>query len=136
MRLRALLLVCAVTTVWGIAPTPPVLAQTTSQIPVPRPFPQPNQPSTQPPASSKPSTPDPTPVTRPETPPATAPAAAPPAPSLATARPTEQQLGVAVYPAADYIDAYDAGPGERIYLFGTNATYAEIVAYFRNTPKD
>ena len=57
----------------------------------------------------------------------------PPTPSV---RPSDRELGVAVYPAAEFIDSYDAGRGQRYYLFGTNATYAEIVAYFRNTLRD
>jgi hypothetical protein len=36
-----------------------------------------------------------------------------------------------VYPAATYLRSFDAGQGQRYYLFGTNATFVEIVAYYR-----
>lgn len=110
-------------------------AQTQSQsppIPVPRPFPQPSQPppSSQPPTTTKvPAQP-------------TAPAPTPPAPSQPEvvsgppARPTDQELGVTVYPAAEFIEAYDAGRGQHYFLFGTNAAYADIVAYYRNVLHD
>jgi hypothetical protein len=104
------------------------------QIPVPRPFPQPSQPS-QPPPATTPSKPagSATTTSRPEQVPPPPPALDPAIPSV---RPSDQQLGVTVYPAAEFIDSYDAGRGQRIYLFGTNATFAEIVAYYRNTLRD
>lgn len=36
-----------------------------------------------------------------------------------------------VYPAATYLASFDAGRGQRYYLFGTNASFGEIVAYYR-----
>lgn len=45
--------------------------------------------------------------------------------------PTEQQLGVPIYPAARFLRSYDAGMGQRYYLFGATASYADIVAYYR-----
>lgn len=47
------------------------------------------------------------------------------------APPTEQQLGVPIYPAARFLRSYDAGMGQRYYLFGATASYADIVAYYR-----
>jgi hypothetical protein len=38
---------------------------------------------------------------------------------------------VAVYPAAQFITSYDAGRGQRYYLYGATATFAEIVQYYR-----
>src|SRR5690606_21613834 len=38
-----------------------------------------------------------------------------------------------VYPAAQFITSYDAGRGQRYYLYGTMTSYAEIVQYYRNT---
>jgi len=112
----------------------PSAAQTQqTQIPVPRPFPQPSQPS-QPPATSAPPTRTPPPTAvRPDQPPPPPPALDPSSPSV---RPTDQQLGVTIYPAAEFIDSYDAGHGQRIYLFGTNAAYSEIVTYYRNMLRD
>jgi hypothetical protein len=51
-------------------------------------------------------------------------------------KPTEAELGVPIHPAADFLDSYDAGKGQRYYLFGTNALYADIVAYYKNKLKD
>jgi hypothetical protein len=45
--------------------------------------------------------------------------------------PTQDTLGMPVYPAATYLRSFDAGQGQRYYLFGTNATFVEIVAYYR-----
>jgi hypothetical protein len=49
----------------------------------------------------------------------------------APSEPSQETLGLPVYPAARYLTSYDAGQGQRYYLFGTNASYAEIVAYYR-----
>jgi hypothetical protein len=49
--------------------------------------------------------------------------------------PTEATLGMPIYPTAEFITSYDAGRGQRYYLFGTNATFAEIVAYYRSILK-
>ena len=40
-------------------------------------------------------------------------------------------LGVAVYPTAQFLASYDAGRGQRYYLFGTTASFAELVGYYR-----
>ncbi len=45
--------------------------------------------------------------------------------------PTEQMLGVPIYPAARFLRSYNAGMGQRYYLFGATASYAELVAYYR-----
>ncbi len=45
--------------------------------------------------------------------------------------PTEATLGAPIYPTAEFLEAFDAGPGQRYYLFGTNAAYAEIVGYYK-----
>lgn len=85
------------------------------------------------------------PPTRPATAGPTSPAAAAPQPpppsaqpsSRATAvgetPPTEQVLGLPVYPGARFLRSYDAGQGQRYYLFGATASYAEMVAYYRTT---
>jgi hypothetical protein len=41
-------------------------------------------------------------------------------------------LGAPVYPGAEFLASYDAGRGQRYYLFGTNTPFAEIVTYYRN----
>ena len=61
---------------------------------------------------------------------------APPPPPPATTRaarpaaagaPTEAMLGVPIYPSAQFITSYDAGRGQRFYLFGVGAPFAEMV---------
>jgi hypothetical protein len=37
---------------------------------------------------------------------------------------------VPVYPSAQFLTSYDAGRGQRYYLFGTNATFEEMVSYY------
>jgi hypothetical protein len=51
---------------------------------------------------------------------------------LAEGVPTEETLGLPVYPAAQFIASYDAGRGQRYYLFGTSTGFAEIVAYYKS----
>lgn len=43
---------------------------------------------------------------------------------------------VPVYPSAEFLDVFDAGAGQRYYLYGTNLPYAEIVTYYRTTLKN
>jgi hypothetical protein len=49
--------------------------------------------------------------------------------------PTEATLGMPIYPASEFIASYDAGRGQRYYIFGTNASYAEAVNYYRTVLK-
>jgi hypothetical protein len=93
-----------------------VLAQ---QAPVPRPFPV---PGTTPPAPSQPAQPG-------QTPPVPAAVA-----GIETA-PTEAMLGVPIFPGAQFLASYDAGRGQRYYLFGSGASFADLVAYYRNVLK-
>jgi hypothetical protein len=102
----------------------------------PQPFPQPgNRPS--PPSQ---------PARTPQPPPATAPATAAPPPSPAQAAsvaseagsetpPTEAMLGVTIFPNAQFIKSYNAGRGQRYYLFGTTASFVDLVNYYRTTLK-
>ena len=75
--------------------------------PVPQPFPRPGPPR----------------APQPETP-------APGAPK-AEAAPTEAMLGLPIYPGAQFIASYDAGRGQRYYIFGSAASFVELVAYYR-----
>ena len=84
----------------------PAMAQT------PVPFPRPGQPTT-PPATPPP------------------PAQQPPA----TPQQAPATLGVAIYPGAQFVASYDAGMGQRYYLFGTAADFTQIVGYYRNILK-
>jgi hypothetical protein len=49
--------------------------------------------------------------------------------------PTEQYLGVPIYPGAQFIASYDAGRGQRYYIFGTAASFVDLVNYYRNALK-
>lgn len=69
-------------------------------------------------------------VPRPTAPPAPAPTPAQPA--AAQPEPTEATLGMPVYPGAEFLASYDAGQGQRYYLFGTNAPFTDIVNYYKN----
>ena len=97
----------------------------------PQPFPRPGD-------SAKPQPPGPPPATsKPDTqglkvlPPAPPPEAAQAPPGA----PTEATLGMPIYPGAKFIDSYDAGRGQRYYLFGATADFAQIVTFYRTTLK-
>jgi hypothetical protein len=99
----------------------------------PQPFPKPGDPARPQPSAAPPPPQQPPPkvaappkVTTP--PPATSAQSSP-------GEPNEQTLGVSVYPGSQFITSYDAGRGQRYYLFGTTAGFAEIVAYYRTLLK-
>ena len=87
---------------------------------VPKPFPKPGQTT---PAPQQP------PVSPPDT---AKPGVAPPADDR---EPAPGSLGVTIYPAARFITSYDAGRGQRYFLYGTQAPFADIVQFYRNTLK-
>lgn len=93
--------------------------------PTPQPFPRPaGAPSSRPAQRPAPTT-----ATAPP------PSAATPSGQKAEAAPTEATLGVPIYPAAQFIASYDAGRGQRYYIFGSSASFAELVAYYRTALK-
>jgi hypothetical protein len=80
--------------------------------------------------------PPPTKPTTPATPPGTP--AQPAAPVRAPGPneiPTEATLGVQIFPGAEFVGSFDAGRGQRYYLFGTNTAFAELVTYYKNALK-
>jgi hypothetical protein len=93
----------------------------------PQPFPKPGAP-TRPQPAPPPAQPPPADVVSPR------PAEAPPTPATAS-DPNEETLGMPVYPAAQFLTSYDAGRGQRFYLFGTNVEFAQIVGYYRTVLK-
>ena len=102
----------------------PLLAQT------PQPFPRPG--NTQPPP--KPAQPtSPPPTTTPAPPAAQSPAAPPrsaqPQPAVAT--PPASEVGFPIYPAAQFLASFDAGRGQRYYIYGASAPFADVVTYYR-----
>jgi hypothetical protein len=59
-----------------------------------------------------------------------------PAPSAQkSADPTEAELGMPIYPGAQFVTSYNAGRGQRYYLFGSSADFAQIVTYYKNVLK-
>src|SRR4051794_27236013 len=49
--------------------------------------------------------------------------------------PTEAQLGAPIYPNAQFLRSYDARHGQRYYVFGAQASFTEIVNYYRTILK-
>jgi hypothetical protein len=45
-------------------------------------------------------------------------------------------LGVPIYPSAQFITSYDAGRGQRFYLFGATVPFNELVLYYRTALKN
>jgi hypothetical protein len=93
--------------------------------PAPQPFPRPSP--------QQPARPGSQPTVQPAPPPAA------PAVSAATTSenaPTETTLGVPVYPGAQFISSYDAGRGQRFYIFGTAASFVDLVAFYRTVLKE
>lgn len=90
--------------------------------PVPQPFPRGGSPQQTAPA--------------PQSPPAQPPAAsAPGKPGQPEAAPTEAMLGLPLYPGAQFLTSYDAGRGQRYYLFGSAAPFVDVVTYYRSALK-
>ena len=83
--------------------------------PFPRPGQQPSQSPTQPPPTS--------------------PAPATAAPASTPDKNDPGDLGVPIYPGSQFITSYDAGRGQRYYLYGTVSDFAQIVGWYRTTLK-
>ncbi len=134
-------------TVWlALLASAPALAQVRPQTPPP---PPPGVPA-RPVGRGTETTPAPA-VQVPRTAPPAAPASARPAPAGPTGAParaaaqavipaepapTEAQLGLPVYPGATFIRSFDAGQGQRYYLYGSTASFAELVLYYRTQLRD
>ena len=87
---------------------------------VPQPFPKPGTP----------------PQTKPSQPPsATAPVRSAEPPPQDVSEPPPGSLGVPIHESAQFLISYDAGRGQRYYLYGTNATFAEVVQYYKTALK-
>ncbi len=99
------------------------------QPPVPRPFPTPGSAGT-PAAPPRPPAPPPA-SPQPSTPVRSSAAAA-----VESGAPTEATLGLPIYPQGKFLASYDAGRGQRYYLFGSTASFESVVAWYRSTLKD
>jgi hypothetical protein len=103
-----------------------VAALLAQQTPVPKPFPgapappRPAQPAPQEPAKPAPAT--------------TPPPASTPPPAAKPAQP-DVNLGVTLYPGSQYLGSYDAGRGQKFYIYGTTASFVAIVAFYREILK-
>lgn len=108
---------------WPVAVVSRASAQTPppAQTPTPRPFPGSSTSATPP---RTPNAPVPTP--------SAGPATAAPQTGVASA----SALGAPVYPGATPLEVIDVGQGQKLYLFGTNAPYTEIVNYYKNVLKN
>ena len=52
--------------------------------------------------------------------------------AVAPGQPAEPDLGVAIYPGAQFIASYDAGgAGQRFHLYGSSDSYFEIVTFYK-----
>ena len=101
----------------AIVLTVPALIVAQGPPPFPRPGQQPAKPTTQSPPPTSPSTP------------------APSAPASTTDKNDPGDLGVPIYPGSQFITSYDAGRGQRYYLYGTVSDFAQIVGWYRTTLK-
>src|SRR5436305_1037437 len=99
--------------------TPQVVPQPAGSRPSQTARPAPPPPATPAPASQQPAAP-----------PTASPSQAPP-----EAAPTDATLGVPIFPNAQFIASYNAGRGQRYYIFGTAASFIELVAYYRTVLK-
>jgi len=54
-----------------------------------------------------------------------------PAASSDPVAPRPEEVYFPVYPMAQFLAAYDAGRSQRYLLYGTTATFAELVAWYR-----
>jgi hypothetical protein len=98
-----------------------VIAALPLEAQVPQPFPgriPPTKPAPVPPETARPAAPS-TPVAAPES----------------ETAPSEMTLGVPIYPAAQFIASYDAGRGQRYYLFGSEAAFSVLVKYYQSVLK-
>jgi hypothetical protein len=119
---------------WGAVIIPEMLFVSTllvaallaQQAPVPKPFPGA-------PAPPRPTQPAPQDPVKPAAPPTASPTT-PPAKPPATPQP-DVNLGVTLYPGAQFLGSYDAGRGQKFYLYGTTASFAAIVAFYREILK-
>ncbi|MEZ5288385.1 MAG: hypothetical protein R2712_26985 [Vicinamibacterales bacterium] len=96
----------------------------------PQPFPTPRGSTPPPPQTPAPRQPAGQPAPQPAS---TAVQTPPAAPAAAPARaPGEPDLGeVPMYPSAVYLTSFDAGRGQRFYLYGVPLPYSDAVAYYR-----
>lgn len=115
-----------------------LLAALAQQPAAPQPFPRAGVP--QPPRGSAPAPAPAQPAPQPSGQGSSTPQPQASAPATTTAdaaqsSPGESQLGVQLYPGSQFIASYDAGRGQRYYLFGTTGSFLDVVAFYRTSLK-
>jgi hypothetical protein len=111
----------------GIAPSA-LSAQT------PQPFPKASAPPAAPATTTAPPPSAQQPArTTPPPPPAAGPATT--AAPGTEAAPTAQTLGLPLPPGAQFLASYDAGQGQRYFLYGSASSYTEVLTFYRNALK-
>lgn len=102
----------------------------------PQPFPRPGQSrGVLPPGTPAP---DKTPPAPQVTPPAGVQSPSAPAAGQAlqaAGAPDEATLGVPLYPGSQFLGGYDAGKGQRYFLYGTPASFTQVVTFYRGSLK-
>jgi hypothetical protein len=94
------------------------LAATAAAAQTPQPFPQPGTQKT------SPALPAPLPAKPAE-----------PAKPRSDGGPSDAELGAPIYPSAVFLTSYDAGRGQRFYIFGATVPYADLVGYYKTVLK-
>jgi hypothetical protein len=114
---------------WGVAITAAITSTAlTASAQTPQPFPRPGEqrPVTPGPAASAPAA---------QQPPVASPEARQPAAASSSDAPSEATLGVSIYPGAEFVGSFDAGRGQRYYLFGSTSDFTPVVTYYKTLLK-
>ena len=120
-RIVVVLVACVVISAHLLAQTPQPFPRPGTQAP-----PKPAQPAPAAPPSTQPPATAPAPSQT--APPRTTP---PPAASPEPSAPPATEVYFPIYPAAQFLASYDAGRGQRYYLYGATAPFADVVTYYR-----
>jgi hypothetical protein len=64
------------------------------------------------------------------------PAATPAAPTPTPSPIQDASLAMPIYPASQFLEVIDAGKGQQFHLYGTDASFADIVAYYKGVLKN
>lgn len=105
-----------------------VIAAASASGQTPQPFPRGDRSPREAPPTSGGAAPSATPVQTP--------AAAPQRPPAGVDAPSAAAVGFPVYPNAQFLASYDAGKGQRYYLYGSLTSFEELVKYYQTTLKD
>jgi len=48
----------------------------------------------------------------------------------------DPSLGLPMYPGAEFLAKYEAGPNQQLYIYGTSAAYVTVIEFYRTALKD